>query len=467
MAVTIFIFLSVINDEISQILFNCPNPFTDLNLEQFLTRRLAFSKKRTFSRFIIGIATAAVALSITVMIVAVSLVNGFQQEVSDKIYGFWGHIVISKYGFGQRFEEAQPINVAMLDATGIKTIPNIRHVQVTGYKPGIIKANDAIEGIVLKGVSADFDWTYFKKYLIEGDTLTIGLEDSLGSRGLFLSQITSRRLGLSVGDNLEVHFIRKVPLVRKFKVAGIYNTGLEEFDEKFAMVDMKIIQNLNGWTSGQVGGVEVFVNNYQTNDILLSVNEKWEKYFGSLLFDITSVDPLTATNDDIYYDVLGGYPELMSQTLKEIEPNIFDWLSLQNLNKYIILILMGIVALINMTTCILILILERTNMIGILKALGATNAVISRMFLVNGAIIMGLGILIGNILGIGLCLAQQHFGFITLPPESYYVTSAPVDLNYTTIFVINLLVFVFCEALLFIPSLLVSRISPIKAIRFS
>jgi lipoprotein-releasing system permease protein len=465
MAVTIFIFLSGINDEISQILFNCPNSFTDLNLEQFLTRRLAFSKKRTFSRFIIGIATAAVALSITVMIVAVSLVNGFQQEVSDKIYGFWGHIVISKYGFGQRFEEAQPINVVMLEATGIKTIPNVRHVQVTGYKPGIIKANDAIEGIVLKGVSTDFDWTYFKKYLIEGDTLT--LADSTDSRGLFLSQITSRRLGLAVGDNLEVHFIRKVPLVRKFKVAGIFNTGLEEFDEKFAMVDMKIIQNLNGWTSGQVGGVEVFVDNYQTNDILLSVNEKWEKYFGSLLFDVTIVDPLAATNDDIYYDILGGYPELMSQTLKEIEPNIFDWLSLQNLNKYIILILMGIVALINMTTCILILILERTNMIGILKALGATNSVISRMFLVNGAIIMGLGILIGNILGIGLCLAQQHFGFITLPPESYYVTSAPVDINYTTIFVINLLVFVFCEALLFIPSLLVSRISPIKAIRFS
>jgi lipoprotein-releasing system permease protein len=216
-----------------------------------------------------------------------------------------------------------------------------------------------------------------------------------------------------------------------------------------------------------VGGIEVFVNNYQTSDILVSVNGKWEKYFGEELFDIATLDPLTATNDEVYYDILGAYPELMSQTLKEIEPNIFDWLSLQNLNKYIILILMGIVALINMTTCILILILERTNMIGILKALGATNAVISRMFLVNGAIIMGLGILIGNILGIGLCLAQQHFGFITLPPESYYVTSAPVDLNYTTIFVINLLVFVFCEALLFIPSLLVSRISPIKAIRFS
>lgn len=457
--------MSVINDEISQILFNCPNPFTDLNLERFLTRRLAFSKKRTFSRFIIGIATAAVALSITVMIVAVSLVNGFQQEVSNKIYGFWGHIVISKYGFGQRFEETQPININMLEATGLKDIPNVRHVQVTGYKPGIIKANDAIEGIVLKGVGADFDWSYFKKYLVAGDTLSVA--DSVGSRGVFISQITSKRLGLLVGDNLEVHFMRKVPLVRKFKVSGIYNTGLEEFDEKFALVDMNIIQNLNGWTTAQVGGVEVFVTNYQTNDILLTVNEKWEKYFGIELFDITTVDPLSATNDDVYYNVLGAFPELMSQTLKEIEPNIFDWLSLQNLNKYIILILMGIVALINMTTCILILILERTNMIGILKALGATNSTISRMFLVNGAIIMGLGILIGNVLGIGLCLAQQQFGFITLPPESYYVTSAPVDINYTTILIINLLVFVFCEALLFIPSLLVSRISPIKAIRFS
>lgn len=457
--------MGIINDEISQILFNCPNPFADLNLEQFLTRRLAFSKKRTFSRFIIGIATAAVALSITVMIVAISLVNGFQQEVGNKIYGFWGHIVISKYGYGQRFEETQPINVKMMEATHLQDLDNVRHVQVTGYKPGIIKANDAIEGIVLKGVGTDFDWTYFKKYLVSGDTITVG--DTLASRGLFISETTSKRLGLVVDDNLEVHFIRKVPIVRKFRVAGIYNTGLEEFDEQFALVDIAHIQNLNGWTSGEVGAIEVFVNNYKTNDLLLTLNEKWEYYFGGPLFDYQTVDPLYATNEEIYYNVLGAYPGLMSQTLKEIEPNIFDWLALQNINKYVILALMGLVALINMTTCILILILERTNMIGILKALGATNGVISRMFLVNGAIIMGLGILIGNLLGIGLCLAQVQFGFITLPPESYYVTSAPVDLNYTTIFVINLLVFVFCELLLFIPSLLVSRISPIKAIRFS
>ncbi len=437
-----------------------------MKLEHFLTRRLAFSKKRTFSRFIIGIATVAVALSITVMIVAVSLVNGFQKEVSNKIFGFWGHIVISNYGFGQRFEETKPINTSMLNAAQLLALDNVRHVQVTAYKPGIIKANDAIEGIVLKGVSSDFDWSYFKKYLVTGDTVAIAT-DSVPGRGILVSETTAKRLGLKAGDNLEVHFMYKVPLVRRFNVAGVYNTGLEEFDEKFAMVDIRHIQNLNGWTEAQVGGMEVFLHRYESNDFLRKVDELAEAKWGIDWLDDETVDPLYATNDQIFYNILGQYPELMSQTLKEIEPNIFDWLSLQNLNKYIILVLMAIVALINMTTCILILILERTNMIGILKALGASNGVISRMFLVNGAVIMGVGLLAGNVLGIGLCLAQQHFEFIQLPPESYYVTAAPVDINYVTILFINVFVFAFCELLLFVPALLISRISPIKAIRFS
>lgn len=399
------------------------------------------------------------------MIVAVSLVNGFQQEVGNKVYGFWGHLVISNYGFGQRFEETQPININTVPMDDLRALENVRHVQVTAYKPGIIKANDAIEGIVLKGVGADFDWSYFKKYLLAGDTILVG--DSLPSRGLMISQITAKRLDLNAGDNIEVHFMYKVPLVRRFTVGGIFNTGLEEFDERFALVDIGHIQNLNNWTPQQVGALEVFVNKYERNDLLRNFNAFAEEKFGVTLFDPAETDPLYTTNEDVMYDILGANPNLMSQTLREIEPNIFDWLALQNLNKYIILALMLLVALINMTTCILILILERTNMIGILKALGATNSTISRMFLVNGAIIMGTGLLVGNILGIGLCLAQAQWGFIILPPESYYVTAAPVDINYTTIFIINVLVFVFCEALLFIPSLLVSRISPIKAIRFS
>ncbi len=401
----------------------------------------------------------------TVMIVAVSLVNGFQKEVSNKVYGFWGHIVISNYGFGQRFEETQPINLNTLELKEIKVLDNVRHMQATAYKPGIIKANDNIEGAVLKGIGADFDWAYFKKHLVAGDTLLLG--DSLPQRDLLISQITAKRLGLQVEDNLEIHFMRQVPLVRKFKVRGIYNTGLEEFDDKFALVDIRHIQQLNGWNADQVGALEVFVNDYESNDLLKKISELSDSMFGKSPFTPEYVDPLFATNELIMYDLLGSNTVLMSQTLKEIEPNIFDWLALQNLNKYIILTLMGVVALINMVTCILILILERTNMIGILKALGATNSVISRMFLVNGAFILGTGLLIGNILGIGLCLAQDHFHFITLPPESYYVQYAPVDINYITILIINVLVFAFCEVLLFIPSLLVSRISPIKAIRFS
>lgn len=370
------------------------------------------------------------------MIVSTSLVNGFQNEISDKVYGFWGHIIITKFGFGYRFENAEPIDASQIDFKFIDSLPEVKHYQAFAYKAGIIKANESIEGIVLKGVAQDFDWNYFNKHLVKGEAFTPS--DSVPVRDIILSKVTAERLEVDTGDRIEIHFIEKVPRVRKLRIGGIYNTGLAEFDEKFALVDVGHIQNLNDWEQNEYNGFEVFVKDK---------DKIWE------------------TNEAIYYDGLS--PNLTSQTIMEINPNIFDWLALQDMNKYIILGLMTIVAIINMITCLLILILERTNMIGILKALGASNWSVRKVFVYYGAYIMGVGLVIGNILGLGIALAQKHFEFITLPEESYYVKVAPVDIDLLLVAGIDVATLIICIIVLLVPSYLVSRISPVKAIRFS
>lgn len=407
-----------------------------MKVEYFITQRLALTRQKSFSRFIIGIATAAVALSVTVMIVSTSLVNGFQKEISEKVYGFWGHVMITQFGFGYRFEDSRPLHSDQIDWNYIEQLPEVKHAQAFAYKAGIIKANANIEGIVLKGVAADFDWTYFEKYLQKGAVFTPN--DTSTVRSIVLSKVTANRLDLDTGDRLEVHFIERTPRVRRFTVSGIYNTGLEEFDEKFALVDAGIIQQLNDWDENEFSGYEVFVKDR---------------------------DHIGQVNDAIFYNALA--PELISQTIMEINPNIFDWLSLQDMNKFIILLLMTVVAVINIVTCLLILILDRTNMIGTLKALGASNWTIRKIFIYYGTYIIGIGLIIGNAIGIGIVLAQQHFEFITLPEESYYVSVAPVDINVMNILLIDASTLLICSVLLLVPSYLISVISPIKAIRFS
>ena len=366
------------------------------------------------------------------MLIATALVAGFQNEISSKVFGFWGHIHITKYGFGRSFEDNpieknQPFYPAM-------EVDNVRHIQVFANKPGIIKTEDQIEGIILKGVGDDFDWNFFDQYLVEGRVFDSG--DSVAPREVLISTQTANRLRLKIGDDLNVYFIQTPPRIRSLIVCGIYNSGLEEYDKYYALVDIRHVQRLNDWDDKQIGGFEVYIHD---------------------------VDKLNATADYIYYDVLG--PNMLAQTIKEIYPNIFDWLSLQNMNEVIILVLMVLVATINMITCLLILILERTNMIGILKALGAGNWAIRKIFIYKAAYILGLGVLIGNVLGLGLCLAQKHFHLIHLPQESYYVSVVPVDLNFYTIMLLNIGTFIICISALLLPSYLASKITPIKAIR--
>jgi lipoprotein-releasing system permease protein len=485
-----------------------------MNLSAFVAQRVAFQSKNSFSALIIRIAIAAVALSVAIMICATALVSGFKQTISDKIFGFWGHVHITNYDSNNSFESI-PISVRQsfypsLDTLGRidyiathnflgyewrtneRTKGGVRRVQMFANKAGIIKTQTQLEGIVLKGIGADYDWHFLRQFLVAGDTLALpnwrfipdylagkypvlanekqdstrnrfdaivpnappllaqaqqkaeadsvynALADTAVSNKIIISESTAHRLKITVGDKFTVHFVEgDNQRVRKFTVSGIYKTGLEEYDRKFALVDIRQIQQLNNWRPYQVSGFEVFLDN------------------------IADIDPM---GQYIYYQQTGS--DLYAQTIKERYPNIFGWLDLQDVNERFILLLMLIVSVINMTTALMILILERTNMIGTLKALGGTNWVIQKMFLHYAAIIVGRGLLWGNIIGIGLCLAQKYGQIIRLDESAYYVSVAPIHLDFLTILLLNIGTLAITLLVLLVPSMLVARISPVKAIRF-
>lgn len=402
-----------------------------------IARRISLGNHRSFSAFITRIAIAAVALSMVVMVVTTASVNGFKYEISRKIFGFWGHIHINTYDLNYSYEDIQPISVKQSFYPNLDTLPGVHHIQVYANIAGIIKTPDNIEGIMLKGIGSDFDWTFLRSFLIQGDTLN--LADSTKSNSILISQKTAKRLMLKTGDGMVVYFVKDRPKVRKFTVAGIYKTGLEEYDEKYALVDIRHIQKINGWEDDQVGGFEVILDN------------------------VNDIDTMTNLLND---EIIGADTPLQVQSMKDIDPNIFEWLELQNTNEQIILVLMIFVAIINMAAALLILILERTNMIGILKALGATNRIVQQIFLYNAAIIMGVGLFIGNVIGLGVCYLQQHYGIIKLSEEQYYLSVAPMKINWPVLIGLNAGSLIVCVLVMLLPSLMVVAIQPIKAIRF-
>lgn len=434
-----------------------------MNFERFIARRVAASGQQSFSRLILRIAVVAVALSVAVMICSNALIAGFKKEISTKIFGFWGHIHITDTDINRSLLEAYPISKEQPFYPALDSIRRleymqeeewlgrpvtrrketrggIHHIQVFAIKPGIIEAgkkkDKEIEGIILKGIGEDFDWSFMEQYIKRGHP--IALPDSAMSDEILISDQTAARLQVDTGDTFIVHFVEQgEQLKRRFTVSGVYRTGLEEYDRKFALVDIRQIQRLLGWEEDQVSGFEVFID------------------------DIDDLVPIT---EYIYFEELP--PELYAETIREKLPEIFDWLDLQDINEVVILSLMIIVAIINMITALMILILERTNMIGILKALGTTNWGIRKIFLYYAAYIIVVGLLWGNLIGIGLCLLQERFEFITLSEENYYLSTAPIDLNFWPILLLNLGTLAVTLFFLIIPSYLVTSISPVKAIRF-
>jgi lipoprotein-releasing system permease protein len=430
-----------------------------MNVPYFIARRVAASGQPTFSRLILRIAVAAVAISVAVMIIATSLIAGFKEQISRKVFGFWGHIHITDTNIGRTVLESSPVSrnqpfYPSLDTLGPvpyqsarrvlgmefwgsdRTTGGVRHIQVFAFHAGVIKAGDAIEGILLKGVGFDFDWAFMKEYIKAGRALR--LPDTIPSREILISRQTADRLQVGVGDRFIVH----VPgdgnmLRRRFEVSGIYRTGLEEYDKRFALVDIRQIQQLKGWPADQVSGFEVFVDDVQDVEVLA---------------------------DYIYTELLPQ--DLYAETIREKLPEIFEWLDLQDINEIVILTLMQLVAIINMITALLILILERTNMIGTLKALGGSNWQIRRIFLYYAGYIIVLGLFWGNLIGLGLCVLQQQFGFIQLDETNYYLSVAPIKFRWGTILLLNIGTLLITLIFLVLPSWLVSRIDPVKAIRF-
>lgn len=386
----------------------------------------------------IRLSISATVISVSIMIVTLAFASGFQKTISEKVFSFWGHIRIHNYEAARvAIAEETPILKSDSVSDLIKNTPGIKAIQAYATKNAILKTSESIEGALFKGVESSYDFKNIDQFLVKGRWISFA--DSAYSNEINLSESIARQLKLNVGDKVLLYFVQPggaSPRPRKLNIAGIYKTGIEEYDKLIALGDIRLIQRLNNWKPDQIGGYEIFLNDFSQMDRI---------------------------SEDILYKIP---VELKSSTIKEIYPNIFDWLALQNKTIAIVLIIMIIIATLNLVTCLLILVLERTRMIGILKAVGAGNFTIQKIFLFHGGVITLTGLLLGNLLGLFICWLQQKYGFITLPEDAYYISKAAVDIVWWQIVLVNIFTFIICFLVLLIPTLVVKRIQPVKAIQF-
>jgi len=413
-----------------------------MNLPYFIAQRLIKGRRvgTSFSRPINIIAVTGIALGLAVMILAVSILTGFKQQIRDKIVGFGSNIQILNYDSNYSLETI-PISDTQSFIPKIKQMPGIRHIQVFATKAGIIKTTDAIQGVVLKGIGSDFDWRFFKSNIVDGSVFTV--TDTGRTNQVIISKKISDMLRLKTGDSFAMYFVQDPPRSRKFTISGIYETSLEDFDKMYVFCDIGHIKRLNGWDNDQVSGFEIFIN------------------------DFDKLDEMTlAVRDVIGYRLLENETKLKATNIRVKYPQIFDWLNFQDMNVIIIITLMLLVAGFNMISGLLILILEKTNMIGIFKALGSENGTIRQIFLYQAAYLIAKGLFWGNVIGIGLAFIQLKTGLITLDPTSYYIKTVPVNLQLSHILLLNAGTMAAIILMLLIPSQLISRIVPVKAIKY-
>jgi len=413
-----------------------------LNLELFIAKKITYQNKsdKQISRPIISIATLGIALGLSVMILAIAIVTGFKAGITEKLTGFGSHIQISNYDNNNSFE-TYPINKNLIPTEQIARIEGIKHIQSYATKPGIIKTKQEIQGVVLNGISDNYDWSFFKDKLVEGDI--INMISSKKSNQVLVSEKLANLLQLKLGDKLLMYFVQQPIRQRAFTISGIFNSGMDEFDKLFVICDIRHIQKLNGWEDNQVSGIEIMLNDFKNLDVTKDLVRD----------NVTGI----FTDDGSTFKV---------RSIKQKYPQIFNWLEMLDLNVWIILCLMILVAGFNMISGLLIIILEKTNMIGILKALGTDNWSVRKIFLYQSAMIIGKGMFLGNVIGIGICLIQYHFKLISLDPVNYYLDTVPINLNFLHLILLNIGTLTITVSMLLIPSYWITRITPSKAIKF-
>jgi len=411
-----------------------------LNYEFFIAKRIIGNKayKSSVSAPIIKIGIAAIAIGIIVMLIAIATGFGLQQKIRDKVVAFNGHVSITNFDSNVSDESEVPISTKQDFYPKFKGVEGVTHIQGVATKFGVVRTETDFEGIVLKGVGADYDWRYFKEFLVEGRLPNFKSELN---NEVLISEYLANRLQFEVNDSFQTLFakedVNQIPFIRAFNIVGIYNSGFQELDEKFVIGDLRHLQRLNKWNAYEVGNFEVFIDDFS------EIESK-----GIEIYEATPSN-------------------LRSETVVKKYESTFEWISIFDSNTYGIIFIMILVAGINMITALLVLILERTQMIGILKALGSNNWSIRKVFLYNATYLIGLGLIWGNVIGLGLLLLQKYFKLIPLDPKNYYVTEAPVYLSWDYILLLNVGTFLVCLLMLLIPSIIITKISPVKAIRFN